>query len=148
MLVNTAFAIENLVGHCGIRFSEALLLEKENFDLQQKTILVPSEKTNRCRKASIRPSDVPWFEKWLESFSGKAFPVSERTVRYKLQHYGIRKPYDLRKKLWQELQSLHADAKIIAIKLGYYVSVEDPNEKSVLFENLQEFEEKHFGVIS
>ena len=136
-------ALEKLVRNCGIRLQDAMNLQKENFNLEQKTILFRQGKIDKLRITTIRPSDVEWFKEWLADNSDRLFPFSTRTVYYHL-HKIIKHPHSIRKKLWDEMRLLGAKDGIIAVKMGHYVDV-DADEKTDLFLKLQEFEEEYFG---
>jgi len=138
-------ALVKIVSHCGIRLQDAMTLEKQNFDLDQKIILFKQrgKLNNKLRKATIRPDDVFWFRVWLQDLPEKLFPFSSRSIYYQI-HKITKSPHSLRKGLWDEMQSLGAKDGIIAVKMGYYIDV-DADEKTELFVNLQEWEEKHFG---
>lgn len=145
-------ALTKLVRNCGIRLLDAITLQKENFDLTQKTILFKPRKQTRIRLTTIRPNDIEWFRGWLQKplekpdprvISDRVFPFSTRTVYYHI-HKIIKHPHSIRKKLWDEMRSLGAKDGVIAVKMGYYVDV-DADKKTDLFLKLQEFEEKHFG---
>jgi len=138
-------AIVKLITHSGILMRDILHLKKEDFDLDQNTILINNHKTDRIRKATIRPDDVEWFNQWMHKISDKLFPFSTRTIYHNFATNGITKPYALRKELWDQLHLLRTPDDLIATKLGYFVDVENSNEKTILFMKLQEFEEKHFG---
>ena len=138
-------ALVKLVSHCGIRLKDAMNLEKENFDLTQKTILFRQrgKMNDKLRKTTIRPDDIDWFRGWLQNLSHTLFPFSSRTIYFYI-HKIIKSPHSLRKGLWDEMRSLDAKDNIVAVKMGHYVDV-DPDEKTELFIKLQEWEEKHFG---
>jgi len=144
-------ALTKLVSHCGIRLLDAITLQKENFNLTQKTILFKQRKQSRTRITTIRPNDVEWFRAWLQVPLGKLdrrvisdrlFPFSSRTVYYHIHKITNNPP--ARKELWDEMRLLGAKDNIVAVKMGHYVDV-DADEKTDLFIKLQEFEEKHFG---
>jgi len=139
-------ALVKIVSHCGIRLQDGMTLEKENFDLDQKTILFRQrgKMNNKLRKTTIRPDDVDWFRVWLQNLPSKLFPFSTRSVYYQI-HKITENPHSLRQKLSDEMRSLGAKDGIIAVKMGYYIDAE-PDEKTELFVNLQEWEEKHYGA--
>ena len=136
-------ALVKIVSHCGIRLDDAMNLEKENFDLTQKTILFKQRKQTRIRITTIRPDDVDWFKAWLQSIPQRLFPFTTRTVYHHMDKIAENYP-SLRKGLWDEMRLLGAKDSIVAVKMGHYVDV-DPDEKTDLFIKLQEWEEKHFG---
>ena len=136
-------AIEKLILHCGLSFSQIMNLQKEDFDLERKTIHCSNQKTGGYRKATIRPDDLEWFKNWLKDHTGKLFTFSERTYRYSLNRYSISSPYSLRNKLKSQMQSLNAKASLVATKLGYFVLFTE--EQSTFFVMLQEFEQNLFG---
>jgi len=136
-------AIVRLISHCGFKFLEILELKKENFDFENMCINGPRGKTSHLRKATIRPDDKLWFQKWFESQSDVLFEFSERTYQYSLRRFAIPSQYVLRNQLKMQMIELHAKSALIATKLGYFVSYTD--EKSELFVQLLEFEQKHFG---
>lgn len=147
MKQQSVLAFEKLLSHSGLSIPEVMMLEKNNIDLVNKTIICKSQK-HLYRKATIRPDDVQWFESWMHSVTEKLFPYSERTIYHNFKKIGILHPSSLRKKLWDEMLSLKSPAKLIAVKLGYFVCVENQQEKSALFSELQSFEKKHFGGTS
>ena len=136
-------ALVKIVGHCGIRLNDAIDLQKENFDLDQKTILFKQrgKMSGKLRKTTIRPNDVEWFRVWLADLPQRLFPFSTRSVYYQIKKISD-SPQAIRKALWDEMRSLGAKDGIIAVKMGYFI---DADEKSELFVKLQEWEEKHFG---
>ncbi len=145
-------ALTKLVRHCGIKLLDAITLEKENFDLDQKTILFKQRKQTRIRITTIRPNDVEWFREWFQVplekpdprvILDRLFPFSSRTIFYHM-HKITNSPHLLREELWKEMRSLGAKDSIVAVKMGHYMDV-DPDEKTDLFIKLQEFEEEHFG---
>ena len=139
-------AIEKLMSHSGITLPELLQLQKNDIDLSEKTILCRFQKNGRIRKTTIRPDDVRWFVKWLPTVSEKLFPIGERSVHYGFsQRSPTIRPFDLRKKLTEDMISLKAPRILVATKLGHFVHSDYPEEKSRSLLQLQEFEEKHYG---
>ena len=136
-------ALVKLVRNCGIHLNDAINLQKENFNLEQKTILFKPIRRTRIRMTTIRPNDVEWFRVWLADLSEKVFPFSIRSIYYQL-HKITSSPYSIRKELWDEMRDLGAKDGIIAVKMGYFIDV-DPDKKTKLFLELQQWEEKHFG---
>ena len=138
-------ALVKIVGHCGIRLNDAIDLQKENFDLNQGTILFKQrgKMSGKFRKTTIRPNDVQWFRRWIADLSERLFPFSTRSIYYQM-HKITSSPHSIRKALWDEMRRLGAKDGIIAVKMGYYIDV-DPDKKTKLFLELQEWEEKHFG---
>ena len=51
---------------CGVRRDDILSLEKINFNLEKKLLLVRSAKTSASYITTIMPSDVKWFREWLK----------------------------------------------------------------------------------
>lgn len=138
-------ALVKLVRNCGIRLKDAMDLQKESFDFTQKTILFRQRGnlSDKLRMTTIRPSDVEWFRVWLKDISERLFPFSSRSIYYQIKKI-TSSPHSIRKELWDEMQSLGAKDGIIAVKMGYFIDV-DPDKKTKLFLELQEWEEKHFG---
>lgn len=137
-------ALVKIVSNCGIQLKDAVNLQKENFDLEQGTILFRQiGQMDKYRKTTIRPNDVSWFRVWLQNLSEKLFPFSIRSIYYQITKI-IKNPYSLRRHLLDEMQSLGAKGAIIAVKMGYFIDV-DPDKKTNLFLELQEWEKKHFG---
>lgn len=148
MTLDYIVAIEKLIAHSGLLFLEIIHLEKDDFNLQQLTITPKtSAKYSRCRRATIIPSDVEWFTKWITPVAGKLFPFSERHIRYKWKEHMNVKPSILRKKFLTQWRTINVDANILATKFGYYVHV-DEKENSELFKKLLEFEKNNPGVVS
>jgi len=147
-------ALRKLVRHCGIKLHDAITLQKENFDLDQKTILFKPRKQTGTRITTIRPNDVEWFRVWLQVplekpdprviILDRLFPFSIRTVYYHI-HKITKSPYLLRKELWKEMRLLGAEDSMIAIKMGHFTGIDAELDKNKLFTKLQEFEKEHFG---
>ena len=142
-------ALEKVIGHSGIRFEDALTLQKSNFNLENNTISIQNKKTTKIQIATIRPDDVEWFADFFkDEEEGIIFSFAPRTIRYYLKRKNT-SPHILRKDLWDTMQHLKAPDAIIAIKFGHWIDFEDePFEKNKLFAKLREFENIHFGGIA
>ena len=146
MSADDVTALVKIVGHCGIRLNDAIDLQKENFDLEQGTILFKQrgKMNGKLRKTTIRPDDVHWFRVWLANLSERLFPFSTRSIYYQIKKI-TNSPHSIRKALWDEMRLLGAKDGIIAVKMGYFIDA-DADKETELFVKLQEFEEKHFGA--
>ncbi len=143
-------ALEKVIGHSGIRFEDALTLQKSNFNLENNTISIQNKKTAKIQIATIRPDDIDWFVNFLkDEEEGIIFSFAQRTIRYYLKKKNTT-PHRLRKDLWNLMKdTLHAPDAIIAIKFGHWIDYEDePFDKNTLFAKLREFENIHFGGIA
>ena len=139
-------ALVKLITHCGLKFTEAIRLEKKDFDLERGMIHVSAEisKAKEGRFSFIRPSDLEWFEHWLRVSSDNLFPFSEQTIRKALSENKIDLKI-LRQKLLEEMIDLGADDKIIYAKMGWKLDdTDEENDLHKLRRSVQTFEKKHF----
>ena len=69
---------------CGLRITEALNLEPEDFDLDNRILRIRNPKTakGKFQKTTILPYDILWLQQFLMEFEPheKLFPITRMTV--------------------------------------------------------------------